>query len=520
MNLSYWRNADASYRSKGGTNCGNGTWIPADSMGKVLQISDAVGGWFRMKAPQDGDYTFTVLNGDIDVDSMCIVIHKEGMEGQGQTWLRFGRSNALQSQTFEGVKAGEVLHWWNSKQNSGKTLTSPFKMMITLGTPAAQPAASTVQQAPAASTVQQAPAASVGTSGTILTGSLRVGDTFTMGYYEQDGYTDNGREPIEWLVLETNGGTATAISAKALDCIQYHPYLSSNLAWGVSGIRLWLNYMFRYEAFNDGELACLEGINSSRVVDYVSMLDEKQVTKYGLTKTGCDVTDYGKRRGVEIGNDNGKGCWWVRVDKTGKRSTAKFVGIHGKVYASNQVTVANNGVRPVICVDVSALQRCARTSEMKYRTATAYGFTNQKIATRSGPSQEYDEIHTFSTDMLPVGSPVRVLRRMVTNGTPWVEIEFMVQGMWYRVWTGNKRVDHVNTSNLPGDYSQIDSGVVSMNTRGWYGPGEKYAVLYKSIAQGTAVQIMGVENGWYLIQYKDPKHIIRTWVPADAVMLN
>ena len=45
-----------------------------------------------------------------------------------------------------------------------------------------------------------------------------VGDTITFGTYEQDNNTSNGKEAIEWTVLDKNGMSVLLISKQALDC--------------------------------------------------------------------------------------------------------------------------------------------------------------------------------------------------------------------------------------------------------------------------------------------------------------
>lgn len=51
--------------------------------------------------------------------------------------------------------------------------------------------------------------------------SLKVGDTFTFGHYEQDNNSSNGKEPIEWLVLDRKGNEVLVISKYCLDSKPY-----------------------------------------------------------------------------------------------------------------------------------------------------------------------------------------------------------------------------------------------------------------------------------------------------------
>ena len=52
--------------------------------------------------------------------------------------------------------------------------------------------------------------------------ALEAGDVVTFGCYEQDDDASNGPEPIEWLVLDADGETATLISRYGLDAKPYN----------------------------------------------------------------------------------------------------------------------------------------------------------------------------------------------------------------------------------------------------------------------------------------------------------
>ena len=45
----------------------------------------------------------------------------------------------------------------------------------------------------------------------------RIGDVITFGKYEQDNKTSNGKEDIEWIILDRQGDKVLLISRMALD---------------------------------------------------------------------------------------------------------------------------------------------------------------------------------------------------------------------------------------------------------------------------------------------------------------
>ncbi len=78
-------------------------------------------------------------------------------------------------------------------------------------------------------------------SGTVCNRSISVGDIVTFGHYEQDNDTDNGKEPIEWRVLDINEeGQLLLLSDKALDVRPYNTEMIY-ITWEDSTIRSWLN---------------------------------------------------------------------------------------------------------------------------------------------------------------------------------------------------------------------------------------------------------------------------------------
>lgn len=87
-------------------------------------------------------------------------------------------------------------------------------------------------------------------------GQYAMGDTLTFGRYEQDGDASNGAEPIEWRVLETDGETATLISAKVLDAVAFNRE-NVDVTWETCTLRQWLNGDFLNATFTPEEQASL-----------------------------------------------------------------------------------------------------------------------------------------------------------------------------------------------------------------------------------------------------------------------
>lgn len=142
-------------------------------------------------------------------------------------------------------------------------------------------------------------------------------------------------------------------------------------------------------------------------------------------------------------------------------------------------------------------------------------------ATRSGPSNDYDEPGSFFSK----GVEVNVISKAwdSENGLWWFQIEFSYRGEWMRAYTPENRID-LDPSLVPTENDEGDAREVLYDQRVYFGPGEnfrmyKVSMLYK---ESRAV-IYGYEevNGvlWAQIHYHD--YAIgedrRGWVPAECL---
>lgn len=197
----------------------------------------------------------------------------------------------------------------------------------------------------------------------------KVGDFVTFGAYEQDNDPSNGKESIEWLVLEKDGDSVLLISRYALDCRPYHDALIG-MTWEECSLRAWLNEIFLNDAFSADEQRRIPNTRVSAdrnpsytttpvgndTEDRVFLLSIPEAVRYMDSEGArqCEPTAYANAQsGFEnICTANGHCLWWLRspgiqsvniaiVDSTG------CVSLHGY-----SVDHANTAVRPAIRVDV------------------------------------------------------------------------------------------------------------------------------------------------------------------------
>ena len=88
---------------------------------------------------------------------------------------------------------------------------------------------------------------------------VQAGNVITFGTFEQDNDKKDGKEPIEWIVLEITENQAFVVSRYVLTARQFHNG-KKNFDWSKSAIRKWLNGDFLNAAFTEEEQALAKRI--------------------------------------------------------------------------------------------------------------------------------------------------------------------------------------------------------------------------------------------------------------------
>ena len=86
--------------------------------------------------------------------------------------------------------------------------------------------------------------------------AITAGSTIMFGHYEQDSIISNGKESIEWLVLEVENNRAFLISKYILDAQPYND-VQAEVSWETCTLRAWMNNTFLNEAFSPAEQAAI-----------------------------------------------------------------------------------------------------------------------------------------------------------------------------------------------------------------------------------------------------------------------
>ena len=195
----------------------------------------------------------------------------------------------------------------------------------------------------------------------MLTGAamaeIKAGDIITFGSYEQDTDQTTGKEPIEWVVMEVEGGDAMLLSRYVLDILAYNDG-NMKTSWKKSSLRSWLNSTFYDEAFTGEEKAQLlikeletkydEGTTADPVTlmtcpDALRIFENHQARQ-------CVGTEYAKAKGLyQSKKYKGFTHWWTRNPSWESYNKASYVAASGgTMKCGAPLTNRNFGVRPLI----------------------------------------------------------------------------------------------------------------------------------------------------------------------------
>ena len=175
-----------------------------------------------------------------------------------------------------------------------------------------------------------------------------VGDTVLFGTYEQDNDFSNGKEEIEWIVLDKMDNQLMVMSRYGLDTQEFYDYDTDQQwdspIWAETTLRRWLNTDFLNNAFTNIEKSMILKVNNVTEdnVKYgtsggkdsqnqIFILSEAEFNNYlhDDSLKLCSATAYALKNGAYKG-DNAYTLWWLRNTGEGLE-TSMFVTSDGKV---------------------------------------------------------------------------------------------------------------------------------------------------------------------------------------------
>lgn len=125
----------------------------------------------------------------------------------------------------------------------------------------------------------------------------KVGDIVSFGNYEQDNNINNGKEAVEWIVLDRDSeGGLLLISRYALDCHPFQPEVTNTsseswINWQNCDLRSWLNGTFSDEAFSIAEKALIRTTSVTYDTKVYAEDDSGTIYEGGLRLVKGEITD-------------------------------------------------------------------------------------------------------------------------------------------------------------------------------------------------------------------------------------
>ena len=197
---------------------------------------------------------------------------------------------------------------------------------------------------------------------------IHEGNYVLFGAYEQDGNRVNGREPVEWLVLDVRDDEALLLSKYALDCKKYNMRVEE-ISWDQSSIYRWLNdtsassSSFTKSAFSPKE----EEVIANNTVGKVFLLSPNEAEAYFPVPEDrpCKPTKYAESRGAFYFTN----AWLLRVPENEKANISYAVDHDGNVIKKTMISSLTT-VRPAIYLNLSTLDTITSIHDHQWAEAT------------------------------------------------------------------------------------------------------------------------------------------------------
>lgn len=197
--------------------------------------------------------------------------------------------------------------------------------------------------------------------------NAQVGSYVYFGSYEQDNNNSNGKENIEWLVLEKEDNRMLVISKYALD---FQPYNDTwtEVTWETCSLRKWLNGKFLDAAFSTEEKNSI--ISSTVSADYnpkydtppgnnttdkVFLLSITEANKYFSSDSArqCQGTAYCYAQGADE-SSNGNCWWWLRSPGYSSDTAADVREVGYVSKEGEAVHIDRDAVRPALWINLGS----------------------------------------------------------------------------------------------------------------------------------------------------------------------
>lgn len=192
--------------------------------------------------------------------------------------------------------------------------------------------------------------------------NYNIGSYVFFGAYEQDNNNDNGKEDIEWRVLDVKDGKVLLISRYGLDKKPYNTKFTE-VTWETCTLRKWLNNDFMNDAFSDEERSMIQTVTVSADKNPEYNTDPGNATEDQVFLLSIEEAhqyfDSDSERAITLAKYADKEApyniyWWLRSPGDGQNYAAGVDDDGDLAENGYYVTNANRAVRPALWIDLNS----------------------------------------------------------------------------------------------------------------------------------------------------------------------
>lgn len=193
-----------------------------------------------------------------------------------------------------------------------------------------------------------------------------IGDVLSFGSYEQDDNSANGKEPIEWIVLDKANDKLLVLSKYGIDVQQYNNDWEYG-TWENCSLRAWLNTEFINNAFGtdernylvsalnenpDNPIYFTSGGNDTN--DYAFLLTYDEMERYYPEAAERTIvnTKYAESR-INAVNGEDIGIYWLRTGGSSDCEDAMVISKDGSIDYDGKCVDKYEVVRPAIWINAT-----------------------------------------------------------------------------------------------------------------------------------------------------------------------
>ena len=333
--------------------------------------------------------------------------------------------------------------------------------------------------------------------------NLKIGDSFLFGEYEQDNNKTNGKEKIEWIVLERQEKKSLVIAKYGLDHIKYNDKFEFT-TWEKSSIRKWLNESFINSVFNNieknyivetsnsTEYACNKNTNDK--VFLLSVTEAESLFNGDEDRT-TTATAYAIANGVKAYEDSS--CWWWLRSVCEDNEYAMNVRSKGNVRYSPEIAVNEEGyaVRPAMWVNYDGVYKETKQQETKPITITTgkLEILDEKMGVYSSPYADRTWIKSVYQ-----GNTLDYYETYADGTYTWYRIG---KNEWVRDSNGSRVKVKQSISNSTNSSSSFNIEILD-EKMGVYDSYKIDRGWVKSVYQGETYKCLGTYNDGVYYWYK------------------